>query len=81
MHFVNPFVSLPLAHLLTVLLSCCNAPLITQVADEAGIEVQHDLAEQSISEDKVSQLNAPDKVAVEEDRLAERLRALRPQTS
>lgn len=51
------------------------------MADEAGIEVQHDLAEQSISEDKVSQLNPPDKVAVEEDRLAERLRALRPQAS
>lgn len=54
-----------------------------QVADEAGIEVQHDLQENSVSEGKVAELDKPseNKVSVEEDRLAERLRALRPQAS
>lgn len=54
---------------------------LPQVADEAGIEVQHDLAEQSTTQDNVSELAPADKVTVEEDRLAERLRALRPQAS
>lgn len=52
-----------------------------QVADEAGIEVQHDLAESSLPEEKLGELSPTDKVTVEEDRLAERLRALRPQAS
>ena len=51
------------------------------MADEAGIEVQQGLAEQSVSEGKVAELDKGDKVNVEEDRLAERLRALRPQAS
>ncbi|KAK9897035.1 putative DID2-class E vacuolar-protein sorting and endocytosis factor [Cystobasidium minutum MCA 4210] len=55
--------------------------LLQKVADEAGIEVQHDLAESALPEDKLNELNSPDKVTVEEDRLAERLRALRPQAS
>jgi len=55
--------------------------LMQKVADEAGIEVQHGLAEQSIATGAVAELDKPDKVTVEEDRLAERLRALRPQAS
>lgn len=54
---------------------------LSQVADEAGIEVQHDLAEQGISSGAVPQLERPERTNVEEDRLAERLRALRPQAS
>ena len=52
-----------------------------QVADEAGIEVQHGLAEPSVTDGKVAELDKSDKVNPEEDRLAERLRALRPQAS
>lgn len=51
--------------------------LMAQVADEAGLEREHDLAQES----KVPELQAPQKEAVEEDALAKRLRALRPQAS
>ena len=52
--------------------------LMNQVADEAGLEREHDLAStQAVPELK----EAPVKEAVEEDQLAQRLRALRPQTS
>jgi len=53
--------------------------LMNQVADEAGIEREHQLGQS----DKVPELEeaTPVKEAVEEDQLAKRLRALRPQTS
>lgn len=52
--------------------------LMAQVADEAGIEREHQLGQ----EEKVPELEAPPvKEAVEEDQLAKRLRALRPQAS
>ncbi|KAL7004297.1 hypothetical protein EMMF5_006183 [Cystobasidiomycetes sp. EMM_F5] len=58
--------------------------LMQKVADEAGIERNHSLAEQSVSADTVSELSeSPLKSQVrEEDRqLSDRLRALRPQTT
>lgn len=49
--------------------------LINQVADEAGLEIQHGLGEAKVPEQVVEQKQD---VSVEEDgRLAERLRALR----
>lgn len=48
--------------------------LMAQVADEAGLEVQHELGKGELN--KVPEL-APAK-EVEEDKLAQRLRALRP---
>ena len=50
--------------------------LMNQVADEAGIEREHQLGTQ----EAVPALETP-KAAVEEDALATRLRALRPQAS
>lgn len=52
--------------------------LMSQVADEAGIEREHELGQT----EKVPELETtPVKEAVEEDALAKRLRALRPQAS
>jgi len=51
--------------------------LINQVADEAGLEIQHGLGEAKVPSVVVEQKNQ-EGVAVEEDgKLAERLRALR----
>jgi len=53
--------------------------LMKQTAEEANIELQHDLAEKDL--DSVPDLTAPkEKVGQEDDKLAERLRALRPAT-
>ena len=54
--------------------------LINQVADEAGLEIQHGLGEANVPEQvpKETVVESEGKVAVEEDgKLAERLRALR----
>ncbi|KAJ3799224.1 vacuolar assembly protein DID2 [Lentinula aff. detonsa] len=51
--------------------------LLKQTAEEANIELQHDLAAKDL--DNVPDLTAPkDKIGEEDDKLAERLRALRP---
>jgi len=50
--------------------------LLRQTAEEANIELQHDLAAKSL--DGVANLGTQDKVRNEDDKLAERLRALRP---
>lgn len=51
--------------------------LINQVADEAGLEIQHGLGEVKVPSEQITAPAQPE--AVEEDgRLAERLRALRP---
>ncbi|KDQ64351.1 hypothetical protein JAAARDRAFT_27980 [Jaapia argillacea MUCL 33604] len=50
--------------------------LIQQTAEEAKIELQHDLAAKSL--EGVADLSAPEKTMEEDARLAERLRALRP---
>ncbi|PFH51388.1 hypothetical protein AMATHDRAFT_59123 [Amanita thiersii Skay4041] len=52
--------------------------LLRQTAEEANIELQHDLAEKSLS--SVPELNIRDMVGEEDTKLAERLRALRPAT-
>ena len=52
--------------------------LLRQTAEEANIELQHDLAAKDLN--AVADLNAPNKVREEDDKLAERLRALRPAT-
>ncbi|KAF8826995.1 hypothetical protein HHX47_DHR5000524 [Lentinula edodes] len=53
--------------------------LLKQTAEEANIELQHDLAAKDL--DNVPDLAAPkDKIGEEDDKLAERLRALRPAT-
>lgn len=52
--------------------------LINQVADEAGLEIQHGLGEAKVPTEQIA-APAQTEGAVEEDgRLAERLRALRP---
>lgn len=55
--------------------------LMSQVADEAGLEIQHEL--QGKGTEQVPQLEAPRQTVSEEqeDALAQRLRALRPATS
>ncbi|GAA5982598.1 hypothetical protein JCM11641_002596 [Rhodosporidiobolus odoratus] len=55
--------------------------LMSAVADEAGLEIQHEL--QGKSTEKVPELEAPKTTVTEEqeDALAQRLRALRPATS
>lgn len=55
--------------------------LMSQVADEAGLEIQHEL--QGKSTERVPELEAPKSTVTEEqeDALAQRLRALRPATS
>jgi charged multivesicular body protein 1 len=53
-----------------------------QVADEAGIEMQHELGQTELT-GKVPELEAKTKTAdaADEDQLAQRLRALRPAAS
>ena len=55
--------------------------LLSQVADEAGLEIQHEL--QGKTTEQVPQLETPRTAVSEEqeDALAQRLRALRPATS
>lgn len=55
--------------------------LMSQVADEAGLEIQHEL--QGKSTERVPELEAPKNTVTEEqeDALAQRLRALRPATN
>lgn len=55
--------------------------LMQRVADENGIEMNHQLGEAAL-DGKVAELQQPQKeqAAGEEDKLAERLRALRPAT-
>lgn len=50
--------------------------LLKQTAEEANIELQHDLASRDLA--KVPELTAPSVIQDEDDQLAERLRALRP---
>ena len=50
--------------------------LMRRTAEEANIELQHDLASSSL--EGVVSLGSQDKVRDEDDKLAERLRALRP---
>lgn len=52
--------------------------LLRQTAEEANIELQHDLAAKDL--DAVPDLTAREPVRQEDDKLAERLRALRPAT-
>ncbi|KIY69750.1 hypothetical protein CYLTODRAFT_452372 [Cylindrobasidium torrendii FP15055 ss-10] len=52
--------------------------LLRQTAEEANIELQHDLASKDL--DKVPDITPREKVGEEDDKLAERLRALRPAT-
>lgn len=52
--------------------------LLRQTAEEANIELQHDLAAKDLN--AVADLNPSIKVREEDDKLAERLRALRPAT-
>jgi len=57
--------------------------LLQQTAEENGIEVNHQLGEAGL-EGKVAELETPkakEREEGEDDRLAERLRALRPTTS
>lgn len=56
--------------------------LMQQVADEAGLEVQHELGQADLG-GKVPELTAPKQTVDEqqEDALAQRLRALRPATN
>jgi charged multivesicular body protein 1 len=50
--------------------------LMRQTAEEANIELQHDLAAKSL--DVVANLSSQEKIGEEDGKLAERLRALRP---
>lgn len=50
--------------------------LLRQTAEEANIELQHDLAAKDLA--PVAELASPAKIGDEDNRLAERLRALRP---
>ncbi|KAF9534758.1 vacuolar assembly protein DID2 [Crepidotus variabilis] len=50
--------------------------LLKQTAEEANIELQHDLASKDL--DSLPELTAPQVAKDEDDKLAERLRALRP---
>ena len=52
--------------------------LLRQTAEEANIELQHDLSSKDIN--AVPDLNPREKIREEDDKLAERLRALRPAT-
>ncbi|SCZ92624.1 BZ3500_MvSof-1268-A1-R1_Chr5-2g08042 [Microbotryum saponariae] len=51
--------------------------LMAQVADEAGLEVQHELGQSELG-NKVPELTTPVATEQQEDALAARLRALRP---
>ena len=50
--------------------------LMKQTAEEANIELQHDLEAKDL--DTVADIAPPTKIGDEDDKLAERLRALRP---
>jgi len=52
--------------------------LLRQTAEEANIELQHDLADTSLT--SVPDLNTKETIKEEDDKLAQRLRALRPAT-
>ncbi|KAG9218864.1 hypothetical protein CCMSSC00406_0001022 [Pleurotus cornucopiae] len=52
--------------------------LLRQTAEEANIELQHDLQARDL--EAVPDLSVKDKIGQEDDKLAERLRALRPAT-
>ena len=52
--------------------------LMRQTAEEANIELQHDLAAKDL--EVVADLAPKEKLGEEDDKLAERLRALRPAT-
>lgn len=52
--------------------------LLRQTAEEANIELQQDLADKSLT--AVPELSAKETVKEEDDKLAQRLRALRPAT-
>ena len=52
--------------------------LMRQTAEEANIELQQDLASKDV--DLVANLEPREKIGEEDDKLAERLRALRPAT-
>lgn len=52
--------------------------LLRQTAEEANIELQHDLASKDLA--AVPDLAPRDKIMDEDNKLAERLRALRPAT-
>jgi len=52
--------------------------LLRRTAEEANIELQHDLAAKDLA--AVPDLSAREKIGEEDDKLAERLRALRPAT-
>lgn len=52
--------------------------LMRQTAEEANIELQHDLSAKDLAE--VPDLSPKEKVRDEDDKLADRLRALRPVT-
>ena len=52
--------------------------LMRQTAEEANIELQHDLSAKDI--DTVADLSPREKIGEEDNKLAERLRALRPAT-
>lgn len=52
--------------------------LMRQTAEEANIEMQHDLASKDLA--AVPDLTLKEKIKDEDDKLADRLRALRPAT-
>ena len=52
--------------------------LLRQTAEEANIELQHDLADKSLA--PVPELGVKDAIKEEDSKLADRLRALRPAT-
>lgn len=52
--------------------------LLRQTAEEANIELQHDLAAKDVS--ALAEPSLKERVLEEDDKLAERLRALRPAT-
>lgn len=52
--------------------------LLRQTAEEANIELQHDLAAKDVSD--LAEPSPKERVLEEDDKLAERLRALRPAT-
>lgn len=52
--------------------------LLRQTAEEANIELQHDLSSKDVN--IIQDLGPREKIGEEDDKLAERLRALRPAT-
>jgi charged multivesicular body protein 1 len=52
--------------------------LLRQTAEEANIELQHDLAAKALN--PAAEIASPSSLKDEDDKLAERLRALRPAT-